>query len=233
MAYQYSSVVTTTLAVSRIHKVVKVGAQGEGTQSVQQLLARYGTIFIILLTKSNYVLHAVLLDKLSQLCFKLWLPDPVTSHDNSKNSSTSFYGLSECLEEEGLGRISIEAMAFKLPILGTAASGTTEIVVDESTGLLHQVGKEGVLDLASNTIKLFRDPNLTEAGYKRVQERATHVRENSCSSSDRLFLSIRATDIGQQLSGLMTDAWLDIIIIKITFKVLLLNSIESYERNYN
>ncbi|XP_024517077.1 uncharacterized protein LOC112341365 [Selaginella moellendorffii] len=76
---------------------------------------------------------------------------------------------------ECFGRISIEAMAFKLPILGTAAGGTTEIVVDGSTGFLHQVGKEGVPDLASNIINLFRDPKLRarmgEAGYKRVQER--------------------------------------------------------------
>ncbi|KAI3996518.1 hypothetical protein MKX01_012929 [Papaver californicum] len=61
---------------------------------------------------------------------------------------------------ECFGRITIEAMAFQLPVLGTAAGGTTEIVVDGSTGLLHSVGKEGVTPLAKNI-----------NGYERVGSR--------------------------------------------------------------
>ncbi|KAF2290770.1 hypothetical protein GH714_015379 [Hevea brasiliensis] len=60
---------------------------------------------------------------------------------------------------ECFGRITIEAMAFQLPVLkhsfqGTAAGGTTEIVVDGTTGLLHPVGKDGVTPLAKNIVKL-------------------------------------------------------------------------------
>ncbi|KAK9164238.1 hypothetical protein Syun_005140 [Stephania yunnanensis] len=76
---------------------------------------------------------------------------------------------------ECFGRITIEAMAFQLPVLGTAAGGTTEIVVNGSTGLLHPAGKEGVAPLAENMVKLAKDVQnrlmLGKKGYERVRER--------------------------------------------------------------
>ncbi|KAL9259756.1 N-acetyl-alpha-D-glucosaminyl L-malate synthase-like protein [Drosera capensis] len=76
---------------------------------------------------------------------------------------------------ECFGRITIEAMAFQLPILGTAAGGTMEIVVNETTGLLHCVGKEGVTPLAKNIVKLVthveRRLTMGKKGYERVKER--------------------------------------------------------------
>ncbi|KAK9165439.1 hypothetical protein Scep_000630 [Stephania cephalantha] len=76
---------------------------------------------------------------------------------------------------ECFGRITIEAMAFQLPVLGTAAGGTTEIVVNGSTGLLHPAGKEGVAPLAENMVKLAKDAQnrlmLGKKGYERVRER--------------------------------------------------------------
>lgn len=76
---------------------------------------------------------------------------------------------------ECFGRITIEAMAFQLPVLGTAAGGTTEIAVNGSTGLLHPVGKEGVTPLAKNIVKLAtqveRRLTMGRKGYERVKER--------------------------------------------------------------
>ncbi|WOL06453.1 hypothetical protein Cni_G15187 [Canna indica] len=76
---------------------------------------------------------------------------------------------------ECFGRITIEAMAFQLPVLGTAAGGTTEIVVNGSTGFLHPVGKEGVIPLAKNIVQLAAhvEQRLTmgRKGYERVRER--------------------------------------------------------------
>ncbi|TKY75184.1 N-acetyl-alpha-D-glucosaminyl L-malate synthase [Spatholobus suberectus] len=76
---------------------------------------------------------------------------------------------------ECFGRITIEAMAFRLPVLGTAAGGTMEIVVNGTTGLLHPVGKEGVTPLAKNIVKLAThvEKRLTmgKKGYERVKER--------------------------------------------------------------
>lgn len=75
---------------------------------------------------------------------------------------------------ECFGRITIEAMAFQLPVLGTAAGGTTEIVVHGSTGWLHPAGKEGVMPLAENIIKLAtqKETRLTmgKKGYERMKE---------------------------------------------------------------
>ncbi|XP_077253547.1 uncharacterized protein LOC143892659 isoform X2 [Tasmannia lanceolata] len=58
---------------------------------------------------------------------------------------------------------------------GTEAGGTTEIVVNGSTGLLHPVGKEGVHPLANNIVKLAthveRRLTMGRKGYQRVKER--------------------------------------------------------------
>jgi glycosyltransferase involved in cell wall biosynthesis len=76
---------------------------------------------------------------------------------------------------ECFGRITIEAMAFQLPVLGTAAGGTTEIVVNGTTGLLHLVGKEGVSPLAKNIVKLAthveRRLTMGKRGYEKVKEK--------------------------------------------------------------
>lgn len=76
---------------------------------------------------------------------------------------------------ECFGRITIEAMAFQLPVLGTAAGGTMEIVVNGTTGFLHPVGKEGVTPLANNIVKMAthveRRLTMGKKGYERVKER--------------------------------------------------------------
>ncbi|KAF3447294.1 hypothetical protein FNV43_RR12477 [Rhamnella rubrinervis] len=86
------------------------------------------------------------------------------------NAQTKTLRRGECF-----GRITIEAMAFQLPVLGTAAGGTTEIVVDGTTGFLHPVGKEGVSPLAKNIVKLAthveRRLTMGKKGYELVKDR--------------------------------------------------------------
>ncbi|KAL7207617.1 hypothetical protein ACSBR1_029549 [Camellia fascicularis] len=76
---------------------------------------------------------------------------------------------------ECFGRITIEAMAFQQPVLGTAAGGTMEIVVNGTTGWLHQAGKEGVTPLAENIVKMAthveRRLTMGKKGYEMVKER--------------------------------------------------------------
>lgn len=58
---------------------------------------------------------------------------------------------------------------------GTAAGGTMEIVVNGTTGWLHQAGKEGVTPLAENIVKMAthveRRLTMGKKGYERVKER--------------------------------------------------------------
>ncbi|KAL3633015.1 hypothetical protein CASFOL_025999 [Castilleja foliolosa] len=51
---------------------------------------------------------------------------------------------------ETFGRVTIEAMAFGLPVLGTDSGGTKEIVEHGVTGLLHPLGRPGARNLAKN-----------------------------------------------------------------------------------
>lgn len=58
---------------------------------------------------------------------------------------------------ENFGRVTTEAMAFRLPVLGTNLGGTPEIVVDGVTGLLHPPGEDGQAQLADHIERLVRD----------------------------------------------------------------------------
>lgn len=83
-------------------------------------------------------------------------------------------------EGEAFGRVTIEAMAFRLPVLGTACGGTREIVVDGVTGLLHPPGNEGKSALAAHILDLLNDRSraaaLGEAGFRRVAAEFTEAR---------------------------------------------------------
>ena len=87
--------------------------------------------------------------------------------------ATDAYVMNSQGRGENFGRATIEAMAFGLPVLGTDAGGTREIVVPERTGLMHPVGEAGQATLARNIRRLMDDralgPALGEAGRERVR----------------------------------------------------------------
>ncbi|KAG2305945.1 hypothetical protein Bca52824_025693 [Brassica carinata] len=75
---------------------------------------------------------------------------------------------------ETFGRVTIESMAYGLPVLGTDAGGTKEIVEHNVTGLLHPVGRPGNKVLAHNLLYLLRNPStrlqLGSEGRKKVEK---------------------------------------------------------------
>ena len=74
---------------------------------------------------------------------------------------------------ETFGLVTIEAMAFGLPVLGTDDGGTREIIVDGVTGLLHPSGEAGQAKLGINIRSLVNDRRkarrLGKAGFKRAR----------------------------------------------------------------
>jgi glycosyltransferase involved in cell wall biosynthesis len=99
---------------------------------------------------------------------------------------TPFYAASDAfvMNSQGLGenfgRVTIEAMTFKLPVLGTDAGGTPEIVEHGVTGLLHPAGIEGQEKLADNILTLMKNRDIAktmgDAGSRRVKEKFTAIR---------------------------------------------------------
>ncbi|CAN8259171.1 unnamed protein product [Cochlearia groenlandica] len=87
----------------------------------------------------------------------LWTP--ATTRVASLYSAADVYVTNSQGVGETFGRVTIEAMAYGLPVLGTDAGGTREIVEHNVTGLLHPVGRQGNKVLAQNLLFLLRNPS--------------------------------------------------------------------------
>lgn len=77
-----------------------------------------------------------------------------------------------CAWCETFGRVTIEAMCARLPVIGTNTGGTSEIIVNEKTGLLYpphdtQLLSEQILWCAAHPEQTRQ---MAEAGYQRVCE---------------------------------------------------------------
>lgn len=74
---------------------------------------------------------------------------------------------------EGISLTLLEAMACGLPVVATRVGGTTEVVVDEVTGLLVPPGCPKAM--AAAIVRLHRDPHLSqrmgELGRQRVEQK--------------------------------------------------------------
>lgn len=105
---------------------------------------------------------------------KLVLWTRATTHVASLYAAADVYVINAQGVGETFGRVTIEAMAFGLPVLGTDAGGTREIVKDNVTGLLHPLGREGSETLAQNIQYFINNPSARKKmgmqGRQTVQE---------------------------------------------------------------
>jgi len=76
-------------------------------------------------------------------------------------------------DTEGLGVVLLEAMSYRVPVIGSAIGGITDIIADGETGLL--VPPEDSAAIAAAVQRIAGDPALAErladAGSRRVRER--------------------------------------------------------------
>ncbi|XVF74634.1 hypothetical protein PTKIN_Ptkin13bG0126800 [Pterospermum kingtungense] len=109
--------------------------------------------------------------KLSQSV--LWTP--ATTRVASLYSAADVYVMNSQGLGETFGRVTVEAMTFGLPVLGTDAGGTKEIVEHNVTGLFHPMGHPGTRVLAENIKFLLKNPSARKQmgmeGRKKVEKK--------------------------------------------------------------
>ncbi|XP_054784376.1 uncharacterized protein LOC129291172 isoform X2 [Prosopis cineraria] len=112
----------------------------------------------------------------------LWTP--ATTRVASLYSAADVYVINSQGLGETFGRVTVEAMAFGLPVLGTDAGGTREIVEHNITGLLHPTGHPGNPILAQNLRFLLENRSTREQmgmeGRKKVQR--TYLKQHMYKS---------------------------------------------------
>ncbi|KAL5574659.1 hypothetical protein UlMin_016358 [Ulmus minor] len=127
---------------------------GMQNHSVKFLIGSVGS-------KSNKVVYVKeLLKFLSQHSnlSKSVLWTPATTRVAALYAAADVYVINSQGVGETFGRVTIEAMAFGLPVVGTDAGGTKEIVEHNITGLLHPVGRPGAPVLTENLRFLLKNP---------------------------------------------------------------------------
>ncbi|KNA14193.1 hypothetical protein SOVF_109830 [Spinacia oleracea] len=103
----------------------------------------------------------------------LW--SPTTTRVASLYSAADVYVTNSQGLGETFGRVTIEAMGFGLPVLGTDAGGTKEIVEQNVTGLLHPVGRPGTKVLAENLRYLLKNPSIRQEMGLRGREKVERM----------------------------------------------------------
>ncbi|XP_042490624.1 uncharacterized protein LOC122070520 isoform X2 [Macadamia integrifolia] len=151
---------TNTLSSDNDGKMRKILSDKEGTKK-QKLKVLIGSVG----SKSNKVPYVKsMLKFLSQHSnlSKSVLWTPATTRVASLYAAADVYIINSQGLGETFGRVTIEAMAFGLPVLGTDAGGTKEIVDHNITGLLHPIGHQGSKVLAQNIQLLLENPTVRE-----------------------------------------------------------------------
>ncbi|XP_057455204.1 uncharacterized protein LOC130746552 [Lotus japonicus] len=151
-------------------KQVLANIKGTMQQSLKVLIGSVGSKS----NKGDYVKGLLNFLALHPNTSKAVLWTPSTTRVASLYSAADVYVINSQGLGETFGRVTIEAMAFGLPVLGTDAGGTQEIVEHNVTGLLHPVGHPGSDVLARNLRFLLKNQlvrkQMGTEGSKKVQK---------------------------------------------------------------
>ncbi|KAI3727217.1 hypothetical protein L1987_67028 [Smallanthus sonchifolius] len=129
------------------------GNEGKKGKDVKLLIGSVGS-------KSNKVIYVKsLLDFISNHSISSVMWTPATTRVASLYSAADVYVINSQGLGETFGRVTIEAMAFGIPVLGTDAGGTKEIVEHNVTGLVHPIGHPGTTVLSKHLQYLLKHPS--------------------------------------------------------------------------
>jgi len=167
-----------------------------GILSIGRLIERKGYQYLIeacrLLKDQKINFHLIIIgngpdeERLKKLVSSQGLWDEVEIKGNlDQNQLLLFYNSAEVfvlpsitdwkMEAEGLGMVLLEAMACKIPVIGTKSGGIPDIVINEKTGLLVPEKNSSLLAEAIKRYLLDEDlgNRMAEGGYRFVQENFT------------------------------------------------------------
>jgi glycosyltransferase involved in cell wall biosynthesis len=103
------------------------------------------------------------LDKLKQICYEEGLVEHV-EFIGFINSAQEIYKqidiLIMCSQNEALGRVTIEAMFYGVPVIGFMGGGTQELIIHEKTGLFYSNGSK---DLCEQMLRLVDSKSFMES----------------------------------------------------------------------
>ena len=74
-----------------------------------------------------------------------------------------------CSRDEGMGRVTVEAMSYGKPVLGYRGGATPELLTDEVDGFLYENDAQG---LAEKMDLLLKDPDRARTMGKAGQQKA-------------------------------------------------------------
>ncbi|XAR67738.1 hypothetical protein NMG60_11002625 [Bertholletia excelsa] len=138
---------------SRVRRLTS-GNEGVQKQTLKVLIGSVGSKS----NKAPYVKAMLQLLSQDSNLSKSVLWTPATTRVASLYTAADVYVINSQGVGETFGRVTIEAMAFGLPVLGTDAGGTKELVVHNDTGLLHPLGHPGKQVLSENLRFLLENP---------------------------------------------------------------------------
>nr|GEV59068.1 UDP-glycosyltransferase superfamily protein [Tanacetum cinerariifolium] len=162
---QFARLVWSRKFVLIFHELSMTGAPLSMMELASELLSCGATVSVVALSRKGGLLKELarkrikVLEDKDKISFKTAMKADLVIAGSAVCASW----IEQYIDHSGLGetfgRVTIEAMAFGIPVLGTDAGGTKEIVEHNVTGLLHPIGHPGTTELSKNLQYLLKNPS--------------------------------------------------------------------------